>query len=356
MLLRRLHSRNSTGDDWMKPTSQCNASANPGPSDDPPSAIAWTERSRSEASSTSAGEASATSSNPPSETTRGVLVEPALSLLEGERDRDVRDSLCCVLAKAGVRDHRIYRALCKAFEASDRFAAPLLADYGDPAARSLVLDAIDHFDSTPEDFGSASDLRTLVESAEMLGGPLPANLQARVDHWFADWERHRQRMVSSTPVARRKVGRNEPCPCGSGKKYKRCCIDAKDRSPAAPSVITRDGAPLLVSGNVASGRLALARSLLAEKDAGRGPAMQMVDYAQPMLDSTDGSLEETQRMLDLATIFWNAALMDADARDATLGNLAGKYEGDLREEFWNTARMMIERHRAMFPEMRRRAV
>jgi SWIM/SEC-C metal-binding protein len=23
--------------------------------------------------------------------------------------------------------------------------------------------------------------------------------------------------------AEKKVGRNEPCPCGSGKKYKRCC-------------------------------------------------------------------------------------------------------------------------------------
>jgi hypothetical protein len=22
-----------------------------------------------------------------------------------------------------------------------------------------------------------------------------------------------------------KVGRNEPCPCGSGKKYKQCCAD-----------------------------------------------------------------------------------------------------------------------------------
>jgi preprotein translocase subunit SecA len=22
---------------------------------------------------------------------------------------------------------------------------------------------------------------------------------------------------------RKKVGRNEPCPCGSGKKYKKCC-------------------------------------------------------------------------------------------------------------------------------------
>jgi len=24
-----------------------------------------------------------------------------------------------------------------------------------------------------------------------------------------------------------KIGRNEPCPCGSGKKYKKCCIDKK---------------------------------------------------------------------------------------------------------------------------------
>ena len=23
----------------------------------------------------------------------------------------------------------------------------------------------------------------------------------------------------------KKIGRNEPCPCGSGKKYKKCCLD-----------------------------------------------------------------------------------------------------------------------------------
>jgi uncharacterized protein len=34
------------------------------------------------------------------------------------------------------------------------------------------------------------------------------------------------------PVLRRtaRVGRNEPCPCGSGKKFKRCCIDRTDHS------------------------------------------------------------------------------------------------------------------------------
>src|SRR3712207_4697932 len=31
-----------------------------------------------------------------------------------------------------------------------------------------------------------------------------------------------------------KVGRNEPCPCGSGKKYKACCLKA-DQDAAAPA-------------------------------------------------------------------------------------------------------------------------
>ncbi|HHT98435.1 MAG TPA: SEC-C domain-containing protein [Clostridiales bacterium] len=28
---------------------------------------------------------------------------------------------------------------------------------------------------------------------------------------------------SNTIVKEKKIGRNEPCPCGSGKKYKKCC-------------------------------------------------------------------------------------------------------------------------------------
>jgi uncharacterized protein YecA (UPF0149 family) len=31
------------------------------------------------------------------------------------------------------------------------------------------------------------------------------------------------RETPATPVTRQKVGRNEPCPCGSGKKFKKCC-------------------------------------------------------------------------------------------------------------------------------------
>ena len=41
----------------------------------------------------------------------------------------------------------------------------------------------------------------------------------------------------------RKVGRNDPCPCGSGKKFKKCCLNATSGSAfaAAPAVTSRPG-------------------------------------------------------------------------------------------------------------------
>lgn len=36
-------------------------------------------------------------------------------------------------------------------------------------------------------------------------------------------ELYREQKKSGTIVKDKKVGRNDPCPCGSGKKYKKCC-------------------------------------------------------------------------------------------------------------------------------------
>jgi hypothetical protein len=32
-------------------------------------------------------------------------------------------------------------------------------------------------------------------------------------------------MMANPFGGKRKIGRNDPCPCGSGRKYKRCCIN-----------------------------------------------------------------------------------------------------------------------------------
>ncbi|MDA3809909.1 MAG: YchJ family protein [Spirochaetaceae bacterium] len=37
------------------------------------------------------------------------------------------------------------------------------------------------------------------------------------------WYFHDSRMINEPVVNENKVGRNDPCPCGSGKKYKKCC-------------------------------------------------------------------------------------------------------------------------------------
>ena len=36
-------------------------------------------------------------------------------------------------------------------------------------------------------------------------------------------ELFREQKKSGTIVKEKKIGRNDPCPCGSGKKYKHCC-------------------------------------------------------------------------------------------------------------------------------------
>jgi len=41
----------------------------------------------------------------------------------------------------------------------------------------------------------------------------------------ADWEENHPQEFPLPVNPRQKVGRNDPCPCGSGKKYKKCCLD-----------------------------------------------------------------------------------------------------------------------------------
>lgn len=45
-----------------------------------------------------------------------------------------------------------------------------------------------------------------------------------------DFRKNQQRQQAKEMLANRKqrtntkIGRNEPCPCNSGKKYKKCCL------------------------------------------------------------------------------------------------------------------------------------
>jgi hypothetical protein len=75
---------------------------------------------------------------------------------------------------------------------------------------------------------------TEIGNAPALLDDIPASAEeipdsrAAVDKIFAPFggrERAGQQLLQflSEKAPKRKIGRNEPCPCGSGKKYKKCC-------------------------------------------------------------------------------------------------------------------------------------
>jgi len=45
-----------------------------------------------------------------------------------------------------------------------------------------------------------------------------------------------------------KTGRNAPCPCGSGKKYKQCCLDKQSSSTVFQKLLALLVALIIVGG------------------------------------------------------------------------------------------------------------
>jgi HEAT repeat protein len=157
------------------------------------------------------------------------VLEPALLLLEQASGDDGPLALVSVLAQIGVRDDRIFDAICNVFDDDVIFGAMDFADYGDPRALPLLEEAIADF---VPDFSHPiwrHDLNELLDAHETLGGVLDEDLRARVDAIDQLWEQHK---AGSGRTSTRKVGRNEPCPCGSGKKHKKCCLGKAPDEPA----------------------------------------------------------------------------------------------------------------------------
>jgi len=104
-------------------------------------------------------------------------------------------------------------------------AASCLLDFPRERHRALLLEFIEAF---PEErvcdveeveaaFADGTDAPAWSDFADPWNFYDPAEMDLREAKWAEE--------EASTPYVREtpKIGRNDPCPCGSGKKYKRCC-------------------------------------------------------------------------------------------------------------------------------------
>jgi len=103
-----------------------------------------------------------------------------------------------------------------------------------------VLRMTGFLDGINDSLKVANDLTALEEDSEVsldyAEEKLYYNMVAAKADWLYNlpqWDKHlsqdrrrelyREQKSSMTVVVGPKVGRNDPCPCGSGKKYKKCC-------------------------------------------------------------------------------------------------------------------------------------
>lgn len=80
----------------------------------------------------------------------------------------------------------------------------------------------------------------------------------------------------------------------------------------------------------------------------------IVAYAQPLLDQTDGSLEQLNKAMTISQLCWNLALAPEDSRDQLLSEVRPTLQMD--EAMFDAFRRsiidpMIQRHQEMFPQM-----
>jgi hypothetical protein len=229
-------------------------------------------------------------------------------------------ALVAVLAKLGVKDERIFEAICEMFEEDLVLGSLQFGDYGDPNALPYLEDAIADFEPDFSSLYSRMDLTELLDAHERLGGVLNKDLKARVHTMDETWK---QRVAAPAPSRGHKVGRNDPCPCGSGKKFKKCCLGKPTEGTKTEAV-----------------------------SHGDGPARQFVEFAQPLLDLTDGSDAATQEALNLAQLVWNVAVTPDEAeREVMLAEALSTAPEEERAGFEKIARSMLKRHHEMFPEM-----
>ena len=95
-------------------------------------------------------------------------------------------------------------------------------------------------DGINESLKEENKIETMDENTKIKIGIEPEKLYYNMVEAKADWlynlpqwdnilttqrrrELYREQKISGTVIKAPKIGRNDPCPCGSGKKYKHCC-------------------------------------------------------------------------------------------------------------------------------------
>lgn len=136
--------------------------------------------------------------------------------LEGEQAAPTAEALMRSRYSAFV--HKNYNYIVDTFHASTRPVVEEFKDAGDINWTGLEI--------IKTEAGLADDVQGMVEfvaSCQNSGRTYTLHEKSNFIKEEGQWFYVDGEVMTQSQARSEKVGRNEPCPCGSGKKFKKCC-------------------------------------------------------------------------------------------------------------------------------------
>ena len=153
-------------------------------------------------------------------------------LIEGQSD----DTFDAFWEKYSSTEEKIYKDILSHYKTVPQASFKEMAQKydADPIIFMGFLDGINSSLKEPlalESFDEESEVRLEIIFDTLLYNMFVANADYlyNLEEWEAILSAEKREEIyksyrrSRTVVKEKKIGRNEPCPCGSGKKYKQCC-------------------------------------------------------------------------------------------------------------------------------------
>ena len=164
-------------------------------------------------------------------------LQPVLAAYDETTEHEERRSLCSILSESPVKKDTIYEILLHQLEENVEWGTICLDRYGDTRALSHLQQALDEYEVITDANHQLADQAVIELCAAIkgMGGQLTPSQQHKWDQVRAHGDVFKRRLEALVSLKsadeeltqpQKKPGRNDPCWCGSGKKYKKCHLDA----------------------------------------------------------------------------------------------------------------------------------
>lgn len=146
-----------------------------------------------------------------------------------------------------------------------------------------------------------------------------------------------------------KIGRNEACPCGSGKKYKKCCWNQEETQ-----LIEKSKESVLSRNSFSNNKIII-------NNSDDFPFLKMSriirEYAEELIEQCK-SFAQKEYMIGLAVIAWNGALLEGEELEHYIGSFVKKFANSRQkeQELRDILDTMILKKKIEYPDINRQII